>query len=110
MIYLASRSPRRRELLAQVGVRFEMLLFRGGSRADADTDESVLEGESPDDYVRRITQLKADAAWQRIKMRRGLPPRPVLTADTTVAFGDEIFGKPADQADAERMLTALSGK
>jgi septum formation protein len=53
MIYLASRSPRRRELLAQVGVRFELLLFRAGTRADADTDESVRAGESPDDYVRR---------------------------------------------------------
>ncbi len=109
MIYLASRSPRRRELLAQVGVRFEMLLFREGARADADTDETVRPGESPDEYVRRVTRAKAEAAWQRVTMRRGLQRKPVLAADTTVALGDEIFGKPADRAEAERMLQALSG-
>src|SRR5688572_17418209 len=109
MIYLASRSPRRRELLAQIGVRFEPLLFREGARADADTDEAPQPGEKPDDYVRRITNVKAGAAWQRVTMRRGLVRKPVLAADTTVALGDEIFGKPADPADATRMLTALSG-
>ena len=109
MIYLASRSPRRRELLAQVGVRFEMLLFREGARADPDTDEAVQAGERPDDYVRRVTRAKAEAAWQRVTMRRGLQRKPVLAADTTVALGDEIFGKPADRAEAERMLQALSG-
>jgi septum formation protein len=109
MIYLASRSPRRRELLMQIGVRFEPLLFREGTRADADTDEAVLAGELPDDYVRRITRMKAEAAWQRVTMRRGLQRKPVLAADTTVALGNEIFGKPADAADAERMLRALSG-
>ena len=109
MIYLASRSPRRRELLAQVGVRFEPLLFREGARADADTDESVHPGESPDDYVRRVTRMKADAAWKRVTLRRGLASKPVLVADTTVALGDEIFGKPVDAADAARMLAALSG-
>jgi len=110
MIYLASRSPRRRELLAQVGVRFEMLLFREGARADADTDEAVRPGETPDDYVRRVTRAKAEAAWQRVTMRRGLQRKPVLAADTTVALGEEIFGKPADRAEAERMLQALAGK
>ena len=109
MIYLASRSPRRRELLAQVGVRFEMLLFREGARADADTDEAVRPGETPDDYVRRVTRAKAEAAWQRVTMRRGLQRKPVLAADTTVALGEAIFGKPADRAEAERMLQALSG-
>ena len=109
MIYLASRSPRRRDLLAQVGVRFEVLLFREGARADADTDEAVRPGETPDDYVRRVTRAKAEAAWQRVTMRRGLQRKPVLAADTTVALGDEIFGKPADRAGAERMLQALSG-
>jgi septum formation protein len=108
MIYLASRSPRRRELLTQIGVRFEPLLFREGTRADADTDESVRPGESPDDYVRRVTRAKADAAWKRVTMRRGLQRKPVLCADTTVALGEEIFGKPADAADAERILRALS--
>jgi septum formation protein len=109
MIYLASRSPRRRELLAQVGVRFEPLLFREGTRADADTDEAVRPGETPDDYVRRVTRAKAAAAWQRVTMRRGLQRKPVLAADTTVALGEEIFGKPANRTDAERMLQALAG-
>ncbi|HUL96542.1 MAG TPA: Maf family protein [Usitatibacter sp.] len=109
MIYLASRSPRRRELLAQIGVRFEPLLFREGSRQDTDTDESVRPGESPDDYVRRVTQMKVQAAWQRVVMRRGLQRKPVLAADTTVALASEILGKPADRADAERILAILSG-
>ena len=109
MIYLASRSPRRRELLAQIGVRFEPLLFREGNRVDIDTDESVLPGEPPLDYVQRVTRMKAEAAWRRVTIRRGLLKKPVLAADTTVALGDEIYGKPADTADAQRMLEALSG-
>jgi septum formation protein len=109
MIYLASRSPRRRELLNQIGVRFEPLLFREGARRDTDTDESVRPGEQPDDYVRRVTRLKADAAWQRVVMRRGLQRKPVLTADTTVALAGEILGKPTDKEDARRILTILSG-
>ena len=109
MIYLASRSPRRRELLQQAGIRFEPLLFREGSRADADTDESVKPGEDPDAYVRRVTLMKANAAWSRVTMRRGLQRKPVLVADTTVALGNEILGKPSDRADAERILALLSG-
>jgi septum formation protein len=109
-IYLASRSPRRRELLAQIGVKFEPLLFREGARADSDTSEAVAEGESPDDYVRRVTKMKADAAWQRVVMRRGLQRKPVLAADTTVALEGTILGKPVDRADAQRILTTLSGK
>ena len=109
MIYLASRSPRRRELLAQMGVRFEPLLFREGQRQDPDTDEAVRTAELPDDYVRRVTLMKAQAAWQRVLMRRGLQRKPVLAADTTVALGGEILGKPVDRADAERMLKLLSG-
>jgi len=109
VIYLASRSPRRRELLQQLGVRFELLLFREGSRQDADTDEAVLAGEQPDDYVRRVTLLKAQAAWHRVLMRRGLQRKPVLTADTTVALAGEVLGKPADRAEAERMLGILAG-
>jgi septum formation protein len=109
MIYLASRSPRRRELLAQIGVKFEPLLFREGPRQDADTDEQVRPGEQADDYVRRVTQLKAEAAWQRVVMRRGLRRMPVLAADTTVALGSEILGKPVDRSDAERILKILSG-
>lgn len=109
MIYLASRSPRRRELLAQIGVKFEPLLFRGGPRQDEDTDESPQPGEQPDAYVRRVTTLKAQAAWQRIVMRRGLRRMPVLAADTTVSLAGEILAKPADRADAERMLRLLAG-
>lgn len=110
MIYLASRSPRRRELLAQIGVRYEPLLFREGARQDSDTDESVLPAEKPDDYVRRVTLLKAGAAWNRVTLRRGLQRKPVLAADTTVEIDGEILGKPADAADATRMLGLLSGK
>ena len=109
MIYLASRSPRRRELLLQMGVRFEPLLFREGQRQDEDTDEAVRSGEQPDDYVRRVTRLKAEAAWKRVVMRRGLQRKPVLAADTTVALAGEILGKPADRADADRILRTLSG-
>lgn len=108
-IFLASRSPRRRELLAQVGVRHEPLLFRDGSRADAEVHEEPLAGEIPDDYVRRVTKLKADAAWERVMLRRGLQRKPVLAADTTVALATEILGKPADAADAARILRLLSG-
>jgi septum formation protein len=109
VIYLASRSPRRRELLGQIGIRFDPLLFRDGARADPDTDESVQAGETPDDYVVRVTRQKARAAWERVVMRRGLRRMPVLAADTTVALAKEIFAKPRDREDAVRMLTALAG-
>ncbi len=109
-IYLASRSPRRRELLAQIGVKFEVLLFRDGSRQDAEMAEDAFLGESPDDYVRRVTQLKADLAWQRVVLRKGLRRMPVLAADTTVALGSEMLAKPVDAADAARMLRLLSGE
>ncbi len=109
MIYLASRSPRRRELLTQIGVKFEALLFREGTRQDSDTDDSVLPGEQPGDYVRRVTRLKSQAAWQRVVMRRGLQRKPVLAADTTVVLGNEILGKPAGRDDAARILGLLSG-
>ena len=109
MIYLASRSPRRRELLAQIGVKFEPLLFREGPRQDADTDEAVRHGEHADAYVQRVTRLKVEAAWQRIVMRRGLQRKPVLAADTTVALTGEVLSKPVDKADAKRILKLLSG-
>ncbi len=109
VIYLASRSPRRRELLAQVGVKFEMLLFREGARQDAETLEDAFPGEHPDDYVRRVARLKAEAAWQRVVMRKGLRRMPVLAADTTVALANEMLAKPADAADAARMLRLLAG-
>lgn len=109
VIYLASRSPRRRELLAQVGVKFEMLLFREGPRQDAETSEDAWPGEHPEDYVRRVARMKAEAAWQRVVMRKGLRRMPVLAADTTVALANEMLAKPADAADAARMLRLLAG-
>jgi septum formation protein len=109
MIYLASRSPRRRELLQQIGVKYEPLLFRAGSRQDLETSEDVHSGEQADEYVIRVARSKAEAAWERVVMRRGLARKPVLAADTTVAFGSEILGKPVDRGDAERMLHLLSG-
>lgn len=107
-VYLASRSPRRRELLRQIGVGFEMLLLRDHRDRGPDVDETPLPGESPDDYVRRVCMLKAEAGWKRLAERR-LPSMPVLSADTTVCLGDEIYGKPSDAEDIRRMLSALSG-
>lgn len=104
-IYLASQSPRRRQLLEQMGVRHALLL--PGDDEDAEGLEAVLPGESPRAYVRRVTSLKLEAAVQRLHSR-ALPPAPVLCSDTTVALGRTIYGKPADHADAERMLKELS--
>jgi septum formation protein len=106
-IYLASQSPRRRQLLEQLGVRHELLL--PGADEDAEGIEAVLPGEAPAAYVQRVTQLKLDAALARLK-RRGLPVAPVLCSDTTVALGRTIYGKPEDAADARRMLAELSGQ
>ena len=105
-IYLASQSPRRRQLLEQLGVRHELLL--PGDDEDAEAIEAVLPGEAPARYVQRVTGLKLDAALARLN-QRGLPPAPVLCSDTTVALGRTIYGKPADDADAVRMLRELSG-
>lgn len=107
LIYLASQSPRRRQLLDQLGVRHELLLPDAGE--DAEALEALQGREAPARYVQRVTALKLDAALER-RAKRGLPPAPVLCADTTVALGRAIFGKPADAAEAARMLTALSGK
>ncbi len=106
-VYLASQSPRRRQLLDQLGVRHALLL------PDADEDVEGLEahvpGETPAVYCVRVTQRKLGAALKRLR-RRGLPPAPVLCADTTVALGQRIFGKPADAADAAATLGRLSGR
>jgi septum formation protein len=105
-IYLASQSPRRRQLLEQLGVKHELLLPDAGE--DAEALEALKRGEAPARYVRRVTGLKLDAALDRLK-RRGLPPAPVLCSDTTVALGRVTYGKPQDAREAARMLRELSG-
>ena len=106
-LYLASQSPRRRQLLRQIGVRHELLLPHAGE--DTEALEAPLPAEPPADYVRRVTLAKLAAARARL-LARGLPPAPVLCADTTVALGERLFGKPADDEDAARMLQALAGR
>ena len=111
-VYLASRSPRRRELLRQIGVDFEVMSLREGRERDTDVDETPFPGERPLDYVLRIAVTKADVAWQRLTERRvpGLALLPVLAADTTVTLDGAILGKPADRSEARRMLRALAGR
>jgi len=106
-IYLASQSPRRRQLLEQIGVRYELLLPRPDEDAEALEAERV--GERPAAYVERVTRAKLDAARARLKAS-GLPPAPILCSDTTVALGRRILGKPADAAEAIATLTLLAGK
>lgn len=106
-VYLASQSPRRRQLLEQLGVRHELLLPEADE--DAEALEVALPKEAPAAYVQRVTQLKLDAALARLK-RRGLPTAPVLCSDTTVALGRIIYGKPAGATDATRMLTELAAR
>ncbi len=106
-IYLASQSPRRRQLLEQIGVRYEMLL--PDANEDAEALEATRPGELPSDYVARVTRAKLRAARERLA-RRALPTAPILCADTTVALGSRIFGKPVNAADAVHMLTQLSGR
>ena len=106
-IYLASQSPRRRQLLEQLGVRYELLLPDAGE--DAEALEAVRANEAPTRYVKRVTGLKLDAAVARLKLRK-LPPAPILCSDTTVALGRTIYGKPDDAKDASRMLGELAGQ
>ena len=108
-IYLASRSPRRRELLTQIGVRFDLLLFRAGQREDAEVSEAALPGETPDDYVVRVARAKA-AFGADLLTRRPLVVHPVLAADTTLDVDGDIIAKPRDTADAEAILARLSGR
>jgi len=106
-VWLASQSPRRRQLLDQLGVQHRPLL------ADEDEDAEALEatrpGETPADYVARVTRAKLAAARARLE-RRLLPAAPVLVADTTVALGTRILGKPGGADEARAMLHALSGR
>lgn len=107
-IYLASRSPRRRELLTQIGVHFDMLLFRQPPRQDPEVDETELPGEAPEAYVQRVALAKAEHGLRQLGMRR-LPVHPVLSADTTLDFQGSIIGKPRNEADACDILSRLSG-
>jgi len=109
VVYLASKSPRREELLRQLGVEFSAIRVREAPGRERDVDESARDAEPPLHYVERIARTKATIGWQRM-LQRSLPPRPVLGADTEVVLNDVIFGKPKDDADAVRMLTALSGR
>jgi septum formation protein len=110
-IYLASQSPRRQELLNQIGVTFELLL--ADASEDAESLEAHISGEAALDYVQRVTLAKLQAAYQRLQ-KRHLPWAPIVCADTTVAItlGNQemILGKPVDEADAKRILQILSGK
>lgn len=105
-VYLASQSPRRRQLLEQLGVAYELLL--PDADEDAESLEVVLPGEAPARYVARVTRLKLEAAVARLH-RRGLALAPVVCSDTTVARGRRIYGKPEDARDAVRMLGELTG-
>jgi septum formation protein len=108
-IYLASKSPRRRELLRQVGVDFELLMLRSDPKRGVDVSEDAFPGEDPHTYVGRVAKAKGAFAWNVLNMRRQ-PLRPVLTADTTVTIDGIILGKPADTAEAVDMLERLSGR
>lgn len=106
-IYLASSSPRRAQLLEQLGVKFQMLL--ADRNENVETLEDPRSKELPADYVRRVAKLKLEAARRRMH-KRHLKEAPILAADTTVALGRRILGKPANPADAREMLLALAGR
>ncbi len=108
-VYLASRSLRRRELLKQIGVKYNILLMRETINRPADIDETPLPDESPTDYVYRIVNVKATEGRTRL-IQRGLPLLPVLVADTVVTIDGCILGKPQDAAHAQEMLSTLSGR
>jgi len=108
-IHLASKSPRRKELLRQLGVEFDLLKLREAAGRDRDVMEGARNAEPPLHYVERMARTKAAVGWTRMQQRK-LTELPVLSADTEVVLDSRIFGKPADAADATRMLKLLSGK
>ena len=108
-IYLASKSPRRRELLRQIGVDFELMLLRSDPARVVDVSEDVLANEDVHHYVARVAKEKGAFAFNLLLQRRQ-PLRPVLTADTTVTIDGEILGKPADNREAIALLERLSGR
>ena len=107
-IYLASQSPRRRELLKQIGVHYELLLLRNDPRRNVHVDETPLDGELPVDYVLRVCRDKALAGWKTLVLRNQ-PLLPVLAADTTVTLDGMIIGKPDNNDHAIEILRMLSG-
>ena len=108
-IWLASKSPRRQELLSQIGVEFDVLKLREASGRAPDVLEVAHDGEPALHYVERIARTKANVGWQSM-LARGLEPRPVLGADTEVILDGDVFGKPADERAAKAMLARLSGR
>lgn len=108
-IYLASRSPRRQELLQQIGVAFDELRLRSAPGRHRDVVEEALDSEPALHYVERIARAKASMGWKRMQ-ERSLAPRPVLGADTEVVLDGAIFGKPADVDAARAMLAKLAGR
>ena len=109
LLYLASKSPRRQALLAQLGLEFETLRLREATGRPRDVVEEAQDAEPPLHYVERIARTKAQVGWQRMQNRK-LAERPVLGADTEVVLDGDIFGKPRDADDAIRMLKRLSGR
>lgn len=110
MIYLASKSPRRQELLNQIGIRFIVLDVPAQDSANADmVDETVLANENAADYVNRLSRDKAECAWQYL-ISHDIVKHPVLTADTTVVLDNLILGKPQNKVEALEMMERLSGK
>jgi len=108
-IYLASRSPRRRELLRQIGVAHEVLTQRIKSERGPDVNEDPHPSEKPRDYVLRVCRDKVESGWLRV-LQRKLPLRGVLAADTTVCIDDDILGTPIDSLQAAEFLSRLSGR
>jgi septum formation protein len=108
-IYLASKSPRRRELLRQIGVEFELMLLRDRAPLGPEVSEAILPEEAPLEYVARVASDKASFA-QKTMLWRKLPLRPILAADTTVVIDGRILGKPANLQEALAMMAVLSGK
>lgn len=108
-LYLASQSPRRRELLKQIGIYYEVLLLRNTPSRQVDVDEVALLGEAPQEYVERVCREKSEQAWAMMQYRN-LPRAPILTADTTVTLDGLILGKPENAAHAKEMLRLLSGR
>jgi septum formation protein len=109
LLYLASKSPRRQALLAQLGLEFETLRLREAAGRPRDVVEEAQDAEPPLHYVERIARTKAQVGWQRMQNRK-LAERPVVGADTEVILDGDIFGKPRDADDAIRMLKRLSGR